>query len=71
MPGLWVDPTTPGMAPPGLFFTRSAFAIYLTAGLSVFAHGLTAAPLANRYEKWFERHPGDRAPANGELPRPR
>ena len=37
-------------------------AIYFTAGLSVFAHGLTAAPLANRYAQWFERHPQDKAP---------
>jgi sodium/hydrogen antiporter len=32
-------------------------AVYLTVGLSVFAHGLTAAPLADRYADWFERHP--------------
>ena len=32
-------------------------AIYITVGLSVFAHGLTAAPLADRYASWFERHP--------------
>ena len=31
--------------------------VYLTVGLSVFAHGLTAAPLADRYADWFERHP--------------
>ena len=31
--------------------------IYVTIGLSVFAHGLTAAPLANRYATWFESHP--------------
>ncbi len=37
-------------------------AIYLTVGLSVFAHGLTAAPLANRYADWFDRHPRDKAP---------
>jgi sodium/hydrogen antiporter len=37
-------------------------AIYLTVGLSVFAHGLSAAPLANRYAQWFERHPRDKAP---------
>ena len=30
-------------------------AVYLTVGLSVFAHGLTAAPLADRYADWFER----------------
>jgi NhaP-type Na+/H+ or K+/H+ antiporter len=33
--------------------------IYLTVGLSVFAHGLTAGPLADRYADWFERHAGD------------
>ena len=41
-------------------------AIYLTVGLSVFAHGLTAAPLADRYSRWFERHrhrPMEAAPA--------
>jgi NhaP-type Na+/H+ or K+/H+ antiporter len=32
-------------------------AIYLTVGLSVFAHGLTAAPLADRYARWNARHP--------------
>jgi NhaP-type Na+/H+ or K+/H+ antiporter len=37
-------------------------AIYLTVGLSVFAHGLTAAPLANLYARWFERHPRVEAP---------
>ena len=33
--------------------------IYVTIGLSVLAHGLTAAPLANRYAAWFESHPRD------------
>src|SRR4051812_30093225 len=37
-------------------------AIYLTVGLSVFAHGLTAAPLAGRYAGWYEQHPKDEAP---------
>ena len=37
-------------------------AIYLTVGLSVFAHGLTAAPLADRYARWYEQHPRDEAP---------
>jgi sodium/hydrogen antiporter len=32
-------------------------AVYITVGLSVFAHGLTASPLADRYADWFERHP--------------
>ena len=30
---------------------------YITIGLSVLAHGLTAAPLANRYAAWFATHP--------------
>lgn len=37
-------------------------AIYLTVGLSVFAHGVSAAPLADRYAGWFHRHPHDDAP---------
>jgi len=32
-------------------------AVYVTIGLSVFAHGLTAAPLAALYGRWYERHP--------------
>jgi NhaP-type Na+/H+ or K+/H+ antiporter len=30
---------------------------YVTIGLSVFAHGITAAPLARRYATWYESHP--------------
>jgi sodium/hydrogen antiporter len=30
---------------------------YVTIGLSVLAHGLTAAPLASRYAAWYESHP--------------
>ena len=37
-------------------------AIYITVGLSVFAHGLTAAPLAGRYARWYKQHPRDKAP---------
>lgn len=37
-------------------------AIYLTVGLSVFAHGLSAAPLASRYARWYEAHPRDKRP---------
>ena len=52
-----------------------ALAIYLTVGLSVFAHGLTAAPLAQRYARWYEKHPREKAPpmesASVELPRVR
>jgi sodium/hydrogen antiporter len=37
--------------------TLLTLAIYLTVGLSVLAHGVTAAPLADRYARWFARHP--------------
>ena len=37
-------------------------AIYVTIGLSVLAHGLTAAPLADRYASWYEAHPRDALP---------
>jgi sodium/hydrogen antiporter len=43
-------------------------AIYLTVGLSVLAHGLTAAPLAGRYASWYEQHPHDKAPAMESVP---
>jgi NhaP-type Na+/H+ or K+/H+ antiporter len=50
-------------------------AIYLTVGLSVLAHGLSAAPLANRYARWYEQHPHDKVPpmesAPAEATRPR
>jgi NhaP-type Na+/H+ or K+/H+ antiporter len=50
-------------------------AIYVTVGLSVFAHGLTAAPLADRYARWYEQHPRDTAPpmesAATDVTRPR
>jgi NhaP-type Na+/H+ or K+/H+ antiporter len=37
-------------------------ATYLTIGVSVFAHGITAAPLARRYARWYEAHPPHRRP---------
>jgi sodium/hydrogen antiporter len=45
-----------------------ALGIYLTVGLSVFAHGLSAAPLANRYARWYEQHPRGKAPAMESAP---
>ena len=45
-----------------------ALAIYVTVGLSVFAHGLSAAPLADRYARWYEQHPRDKAPAMESVP---
>src|SRR5205085_12629845 len=50
-------------------------AIYLTVGLSVLAHGLTAAPLAARYARWYKQHSREEAPpmesAPVEVTRPR
>jgi NhaP-type Na+/H+ or K+/H+ antiporter len=50
-------------------------AIYLTVGLSVFVHGLSAAPLADRYARWYAHHPRDKRPpmesAPAEVGRPR
>ncbi len=43
---------------------------YLTIGLSVAAHGITAAPLATRYARWYESHPRDRLPAMESVPTP-
>ena len=43
-------------------------AVYLTVGLSVFAHGLTASPLADLYARWFERHPRASAPPMESAP---
>jgi NhaP-type Na+/H+ or K+/H+ antiporter len=37
-------------------------AVYLTVGLSVFVHGLSAAPLAQRYAGWYRAHPRDKVP---------
>lgn len=36
---------------------------FLTVGLSIVAHGITAAPLARRYARWYQLHPRP-----GELP---
>ena len=42
--------------------------IFLTIGLSVLLHGLTATPLAGRYAAWFAAHPRDAAPAFESAP---
>jgi NhaP-type Na+/H+ or K+/H+ antiporter len=44
-----------GLPHDGLILTTT----YVTIGLSVLAHGLTAAPLADRYAAWCESHPRD------------
>jgi NhaP-type Na+/H+ or K+/H+ antiporter len=43
-------------------------ATYVTIGLSVLLHGLTAAPLADRYGRWFGEHPRDARPAMESAP---
>jgi sodium/hydrogen antiporter len=43
-------------------------AAYLTVGVSVFAHGLTAAPLARWYARWYESHPRHRRPRMESVP---
>jgi NhaP-type Na+/H+ or K+/H+ antiporter len=43
-------------------------AVYLTVGLSVFAHGFSAAPLARRYGSWFGRRPRGAEPATEGRP---
>ena len=48
--------------------TTILLATYVTVGLSVLLHGLTAAPLAQRYARWYEAHPRDRRPAMESAP---
>ncbi len=43
-------------------------ATYITIGLSVLAHGITAAPLAGRYARWYESHPRERLPPMESAP---
>jgi sodium/hydrogen antiporter len=43
---------------------------YLTIGLSVLAHGITAAPLATRYARWYESHPRERVAEMESVPTP-
>ena len=41
---------------------------YVTVGLSVLLHGITAAPLADRYASWFTSHPAGATPAMESVP---
>lgn len=43
---------------------------YLTVGLSVAAHGITAAPLARRYSRWYELHSRQHPPVMESVPAP-
>src|SRR3954452_11915572 len=40
----------------------------VTIALSVYAHGLTARPLTERYARWFNAHPRDARPAMESVP---
>jgi sodium/hydrogen antiporter len=39
-----------------------------TIGISVFAHGLTAQPLTNRYVGWYASHPREQLPSMESVP---
>ncbi|HET6866483.1 MAG TPA: cation:proton antiporter [Solirubrobacteraceae bacterium] len=41
---------------------------YVTIGLSVFAHGATAAPLAGRYARWYASRHAERPPLMESVP---
>ena len=43
-------------------------AITVTIALSVYAHGLTARPLTERYVRWWNSHPRDALPAMESVP---
>ena len=43
-------------------------AITATIALSVYAHGLTARPLTERYTRWWNSHPRDTLPAMESVP---
>ena len=41
---------------------------YVTVGLSIIVHGMTAAPLAKRYARWYETHARHRTPTMESMP---
>ena len=43
-------------------------AVVATIGISVFAHGLTAQPLTNRYVGWYASHPREKLPTMESVP---
>ena len=43
-------------------------AIAVTIAVSVYAHGLTAGPLTERYARWWASHPHDAKPAMENVP---
>ncbi len=45
-------------------------AAYATIGLSVLAHGVSAAPFTDRYVQWYHSHRADRLPSMESVPAP-
>ena len=45
-------------------------AVVFTIVLSVYAHGLSAKPLTDRYVNWYQAHPRDRRPRMESVPAP-
>jgi sodium/hydrogen antiporter len=45
-------------------------AVVATVGLSVYAHGLSALPLTERYVSWFDAHAPEQRPAMESVPAP-
>ena len=45
-------------------------AVVATVGLSVYAHGLSALPLTERYVSWYDAHPPEQLPAMESVPAP-
>jgi sodium/hydrogen antiporter len=43
-------------------------AVVATIGISVFAHGLSARPLTNRYVRWYASHPREQLPPMESVP---
>jgi sodium/hydrogen antiporter len=43
-------------------------AVVATIGISVFAHGLSAQPLTNRYVRWYTSHPREQLPSMESVP---
>jgi NhaP-type Na+/H+ or K+/H+ antiporter len=55
----------------GLPHTQTIVATaYVAVGLSVFLHGLSAAPSVDRYTRWYRAHPAGRPPAMEFAPAP-
>ena len=44
--------------------------IFVTIGLSVLLHGVSASPLADRYARWYAAHPREAKPAFESVPAP-